>query len=419
MPERQLEDQLSPLPPGFSTYKIFARATSDPTGTKEGRHSFFDTRNNNNVVPQVLLKLLECELRNSAKHNNNAYFDYWNPPGPRGAVTSSAFPKVARPPRVQRTPSSRAIEFTSPGETTSSTSLLSALRSFEALAPLHIVLPVNIPYGKILVAKNGSETREAPLHHYYFRQQFPSANLLFSRLHGLSNQSPAWLALDVGYIACREHQVARVADLFSKFFRRAFESMHDTPAGGDNHPGYIKPIRLQCSGLRMRQDHGSGWFLYETPVEACSVEDAANFKEVMRLMRLFSEQVRSAKLCQIAMMKPFTNNQLAIVIVKQEGSPINEEKLQGVGGFQCEGVELSEVRLIRHKLQDQFGNALFEQDPRFRTSEIFGRPIAHNAAGEHARFVFARAALPKVVARPPHQITRLIPELEESSDLSE
>lgn len=99
---------------------------------------------------------------------------------------------------------SSRIRYTNPGEITcispSCAAILPALRSPEALAPLHIVLPINLPYGKVIIAQNTTHTvaREHPLHHYYFQAQFPSANNLFSRLHGLCNQSPSWLALDIG-----------------------------------------------------------------------------------------------------------------------------------------------------------------------------------------------------------------------------
>lgn len=125
-------------------------------------------------------------------------------------------------------------------------------------------------------------------------------------------------------------------------------------------PSFMEPIRLRCNGLRLRKDHGSNWFLYETPVEDCSDQDSMNFKEVIRLIERFNKHVRELKLCQNATLKPFLNNQFAIIILKQEGSGISETKLKHAEGYQCEGVEVSEIRLVRHKLSDKFGNALFE-----------------------------------------------------------
>lgn len=267
--------------------------------------------------------------------------------------------------------------YTKPGETTSiSPSCCAILPSLppEALAPLHIVLPINLCYGKIVIASNttGHATREHPLHHYYFQKQFPSANNLFSRLHGLCNQSPSWLALDIGYVACREHQVAPVVDIFNNFFRQGFMNIskrrrnrssrgrRDNCPHADNTQEFMDPVRLRCSGLRLREDHGSGWFLYETPVEACSEKDSTSFKEVIRLIESFNEHVRDSRLCQNATMKPFMNNQFAIVVLKQDSSGISARELARLNDFKCEGVEISEIRLVRHKLQDRFGNAMFE-----------------------------------------------------------
>lgn len=173
--------------------------------------------------------------------------------------------------------------------------------------------------------------------------------------------------------------MAPVVELFNSFFRQGFQRLAKCSRKANHGSNglispqaemawssfspdslFMDPIRLRCSGLRLREDHGSGWFLYETPVEACSERDLLNFKELIYLIEAFNDHVRESKLCQNATMKPFMNNQFAIVVLKQEGSGISESKLSQVSDFKCEGVEVSEIRLVRHKLQDKFGNAMFE-----------------------------------------------------------
>lgn len=314
----------------------------------------------------------------------------------------------------------------------------------DGLAPLHIVLPINIPYGKIVVQSNSHTNRGHPIHHYYFRRQFPSANQLFSRLHGLCNQSPSWLTVDVGYVACREYQVPFVVDLFNNYFRQSFQniaqrnrslaiqdSLNHPQDGSENisntnsniNPSnnffLMNPIRLTCSGLRLRSDHGSGWFLYETPVISADETDSFNFKEVIQIIESFCDRVRSSRLCQNATMKPFMNDQFAIVVLKQEGKGLSDRELARVSNFSCEGVEISEVRLVRHKRQDRFCNAMFEEDPRFNDKNVLGRPIAHNHDNIHGRYVFAKAALPPIISRPSHRIHPTMAELEQDSEVSD
>lgn len=333
--------------------------------------------------------------------------------------------------------------------------LLPPLMPPETLAPLHILLPITIPFGGILISEQSSMSegktmcidpskkevlgvhsscttpqfstpssglsRETASHHYYFPEQYSSANSMFSRLHGFCNQSPAWLALDIGYIASREHQITRVVDYFLEFFTRRFSlprteersnTSSSTPPderSSSENAASFEPItiRLRCSGLRLRTDRGSGWYLYEVPVEPCEPAYENPLNRVIHDVEEFTRHLSQSRLCQHAVMKPFINNQLAIVVLKQQGTGISAKMIERMERVTCDGIELSEIRIVRHRLRDKFGHAMFERDPRYPGHPIFGCPIACDQHGRHARVVFSRVQYPPVITcSTPIQITK-------------
>lgn len=275
---------------------------------------------------------------------------------------------------------------------------------------LLVSLPLIVPYG--LVVKSDGSASAA----YIFSSQFPSARVLLSRSSGVGtcDMFVGQLQVDLVSFTCKRAQVSQIASVFNRMARKKLQQRFD------------KPIYIRCEGLRQRSvtptsvgslqaTHdafigNSQQRVYLTTVHVLTSEDREKFWAIESFVESYVEKLKELRLLNS---KTVARTPDLFVVVRRFMNDPLPQPLSHYDQYACDGVQLSEMRLVFSKGTSQCPVKHVKIDPRFRSVEVSCRPIVCDVEGmEHilaefsvlnqfalgrpARYEFAPPTLPAV-----------------------
>lgn len=190
------------------------------------------------------------------------------------------------------------------------------------------------------------------------------------------------LQVDLVSFCCKRSQVAQVASVFTRMARKRLDLQ------------FSRPIYIRCEGLKQRAvsaaSGGTGTAahdiftgggqqrVYFTSVDVLTDEDRKKFWAVETFVETYVDRLKELKLVNA---KSVARTPDLFVVVRRFLSDPPLYPLSHYSQFICEGVQLSEVRLVFSKGTSQCPVKHLKVDPRFQDTEISCRPIVCDADG--------------------------------------
>lgn len=244
---------------------------------------------------------------------------------------------------------------------------------------LLVSLPLLIPYG--LVVKQDTSSSAA----YAFSVQYPSARSLFSRSSETCDMFVGQLQVDLVSFSCKRSQVPQVAGVFNRMARKKFQEL------------FARPIYIRCEGLTERsvssvgvvepgasQIHdvfiGNGQQrVYFTAVDVLTNEDREKFWAIEGFVESYIEKLKELRLLNA---KTIARTPDLFVVVRRFITDPLPHPLKHYTQYACDGIQLSEVRLVFSKGTSQCPVKHVKNDPRFKNVEVSCRPIVCDTDGK-------------------------------------
>lgn len=243
---------------------------------------------------------------------------------------------------------------------------------------LLVSLPLLVPYG--VVVKQDTSASAV----YAFSSQFPSARALLSRSSDTCDMFVGQLQVDLVSFSCKRSQVAQVAGVFNRMARKKLHQLFD------------RPIYIRCEGLKQRSvsaaavpqipvPHdvfiGNGQQrVYFTAVDVLTTEDREKFWAIESFVELYVEKLKELRLLNS---KTVARTPDLFVVVRRFLSDPLPHPIGHYSQYACDGVQLSEVRLVFSKGTSQCPVKHVKIDPRFKNVEVSCRPIVCDCDGKH------------------------------------
>jgi hypothetical protein len=190
------------------------------------------------------------------------------------------------------------------------------------------------------------------------------------------------LQVDLVSFCCKRSRVAQVAGVFTRMARKRLT------------PQFSRPIYIRCEGLKYRSvspSHNSASSsvhdmftgggqqrVYFTSVDIVTKEDREKFWAVETFVEKYVERLNELKLVNS---KTVARTPDLFVVVRRFLSDPPAHPLSYYNQFVCEGIQLSEIRLVFSKGTSQCPVKHIKVDPRFPKNEISCRPIVCDSEG--------------------------------------
>lgn len=194
------------------------------------------------------------------------------------------------------------------------------------------------------------------------------------------------LQIDLVSFSCKRSQVPQVASVFNRMARKKL------------HQLFERPIYIRCEGLRQRTVPigestsasgvtglhdvfvgGGQQKVYFTSVDVIAKEDRDKFWVVEGFVETCVEKLKETKLVNP---KSVARTPDLFVVVRRFMNAPLPQPLGFYNQFTCDGVLLSEIRLVYSKGTSQCTVKHIKIDPRFKDSEISCRPVVCDSDGE-------------------------------------
>eukprot|EP00921_Rhytidocystis_pertsovi_P024937 GHVQ01040152.1.p1 GENE.GHVQ01040152.1~~GHVQ01040152.1.p1 ORF type:complete len:321 (+),score=51.28 GHVQ01040152.1:281-1243(+) len=254
--------------------------------------------------------------------------------------------------------------------------------------PVKVVMPVNIPFGTILV---DNRRMDKPKHFFAFDDEYPSAKALFTNHLSVCDVFASHLEIELMHIGCRVENVGKVADVFNKM----------APQVIDNMDG---PLRMRGWGLRSRPQMWNTSLpdVIEVPCDSVTPEDRARLMHLEHFKKELADKLQEEGLV--------TNlhflcdaNTMAIAVRKFEAEPL-PYGLEYYKQFVVEDLQLFEIKII--DIKPSWESSGLDLDPRFSDHGIVSRSVIRDSKGKLARYVFADGRVSEVVKKSAHFAAR-------------
>lgn len=194
------------------------------------------------------------------------------------------------------------------------------------------------------------------------------------------------LQVDLISFSCKRSQVPQVASVFNRMARKKLQQLFD------------RPIYIRCEGLKQRSvtsggvggvpqvpvPHdvfiGSGQQrVYFTAVDVLTNEDRQKFWAIESFVESYVERLKELKLLNH---KTVARTPDLFVVVRRFMNDPLPHPLSYYNQYACDGVQLSEVRLVFSKGTSQCPVKHIKIDPRFKDVEVSCRPIVCDSDGK-------------------------------------